>query len=621
MFEKHRMKKALKGLGHRAPEIRTRSAQILGQIGCPEAIEVLRDFLGDDEPEVRLAAANSLAALGEDKWQDRVSGDDKDFARLSASGDSVALSPLLAGLKSHKEDTRRTAAWGLGDLGEKAAVDPLIDVLRSDSPCVQAAAARSLGELRAPAAVEPLLHALTGINDVVRAAAARGLGVLGDPRGVGTLIKILTGKSNPDVCLAAVEALGHLGDRQAARALEGLASHSDGAIRTAVATSLGQIGDNGAVHTLTEMLCDIPDVRVAAAASLASLGFPQWQKTICGDPCDFDRLRACDDPRAFEVLVFALSKGRPDASASAAAALGRTKDSRAVGPLLEALLNSRSPATVSLHIAVGGALAALGNAEGFTALAQILADADRDKGAVEAAVEALGATGDERAIDPLLEILSVWLSDTCPGRGIRIPVERVLSALAQLGDSRAVRPLIEVLTTKGLVLIDSAAHALGVLAGMGIEEAVDGLISVLQHPDPGRRKDRRAWRIRKAAAQALGGLATEHPACLTARWHQVKRSIESPHEDKHRDVYETCAPHGDEHSDVGIGLSFPEGPPKLGPADRDTLTLDCPNPSCRRQLRVSAKHAGKRGRCPNCGQIIRIPAVGHGLDGLPRPDF
>lgn len=39
------------------------------------------------------------------------------------------------------------------------------------------------------------------------------------------------------------------------------------------------------------------------------------------------------------------------------------------------------------------------------------------------------------------------------------------------------------------------------------------------------------------------------------------------------------------------------------------IRIHCPNPSCRKELRISAKHAGKKIACTGCGQKIRLPTA------------
>ncbi|MHC4200488.1 MAG: hypothetical protein ACYSU0_10895, partial [Planctomycetota bacterium] len=38
-----------------------------------------------------------------------------------------------------------------------------------------------------------------------------------------------------------------------------------------------------------------------------------------------------------------------------------------------------------------------------------------------------------------------------------------------------------------------------------------------------------------------------------------------------------------------------------------TIKVRCPNPACKKVLAVKASLAGKKGRCPMCGQAMTIP--------------
>jgi hypothetical protein len=58
----------------------------------------------------------------------------------------------------------------------------------------------------------------------------------------------------------------------------------------------------------------------------------------------------------------------------------------------------------------------------------------------------------------------------------------------------------------------------------------------------------------------------------------------------------------------------PEASPRPAPRPRtaDTIALVCPNPQCRARLRVPAKYAGRRAKCPKCGCVLTLPQAGAG---------
>jgi HEAT repeat protein len=126
-------------------------------------------------------------------------------------------------------------------------------------------------------------------------------------------------------------------------------------VRVAAARALGKLGDGRAINQLIRLLGDTDHsinghyVRREAAAALARLGEPQWLPLIEGSAYGFDthesdfaRLSTCEDPRATEPLIYALTQGPlSDGSYScqiaAAMALGMRGDKRAI-PAIQAAL-------------------------------------------------------------------------------------------------------------------------------------------------------------------------------------------------------------------------------------------------------------------------------------------
>jgi len=51
----------------------------------------------------------------------------------------------------------------------------------------------------------------------------------------------------------------------------------------------------------------------------------------------------------------------------------------------------------------------------------------------------------------------------------------------------------------------------------------------------------------------------------------------------------------------------PTPPPAPSPEASDTFAVACPNPECGARLRIPAKHAGRRGRCPRCNHVFDLP--------------
>jgi HEAT repeat protein len=135
---------------------RTRSAEALGEIGDPAAVQPLIDALSDKSTDVQYVAAKSLGMLA----------------------DVRAVEPLIGKLKSEEKWVRRGAAHSLGLIGDKRAVDPLIALLADPHHDVRAQAAWALGRLGEGRAIEPLKPLLQDPRENVQKEAAAALELL-----------------------------------------------------------------------------------------------------------------------------------------------------------------------------------------------------------------------------------------------------------------------------------------------------------------------------------------------------------------------------------------------------------------------------------------------------------
>ncbi len=159
----------------------------------------------------------------------------------------------------------------------------------------------------------------------------------------------------------------------------------------------------------------------------------------------------------------------------AAQALGSSRDTRAVGPLVEAL---RDPDRAVRQAAMQ-ALARIGEASILPLGACLL---DRDLGVQEAAAEILSQIGDARVLDRLIAVME------SPDWIVRMHVAK---ALGRIGDPRAIKPLMPLLHDKVKAVREDAADA---LVGIG-KPAVPLLLEALTHDE---------WLVRLHAIEALG---------------------------------------------------------------------------------------------------------------------
>jgi aminopeptidase N len=237
------------------------AAQALGGLGSAEAGAGLATALGRERHwAVRAEIAAALGQLRSDR----------------------ALAALVRAARTADPRVRRAVVRALGEF-RSARLLPLFDRLATDDPSyfVQAEALRALGRTREAAALPALRRALAEAeswNDTVRVGAVEGLADLGAPGALASL-RARTRYGGPHPArMAAIRALAQVGrgDTPTLRTL--LARTRDPYLRVQLAAiaALGRLGDDRALPRL-ERLAEAVDVdgricRTAAEAIRAIRG-------------------------------------------------------------------------------------------------------------------------------------------------------------------------------------------------------------------------------------------------------------------------------------------------------------------------------------------------------------
>lgn len=469
---------------------------------------------------------------------------------------------LILDLKYGAPDVRERAALALGDIGDPRAVDPLIEILDSGCPLdVSEAAIIALGEIGDPRAVEPLLPLLQSSTISKRIIAAWALIEIGDPRTVDTLIGyaidwdfLIAGASTsrsryianytepPDIIalakiggpidvdslieilnsetsldgqritvrqVAAIKALGAIGDPKAVDAIIGVLSDPDAAVRSNASWALGEIGDARAIEPLSYVASRDwdPDVCDAASQALVKLGATliPIEDNMTGPILDFKygtpvaRSTAAlilvevgrDDPRTIDLLIKALKDPYPIVRENAARALGIIRDPKAVDPLIEALEDRDD----SVRNAAARALGEIGDPRAVDPLIDV------SYRATPGAIVALGEIGDAKAADTLINYIRSLrsYSDRYPGdpETLRL-VLPAIEALGKIGDTKSVNALFEILTFRDPAIRATAAKALG---NAGDASAIEPLTYIATSDEEEE--------VRNAASEALEMLQDE----------------------------------------------------------------------------------------------------------------
>ncbi len=305
------------------------------------------------------------------------------------------------------------------------AVAEQIAALKDEDWAIREEAATLLGTLRDSRAVAPLVSVLHDADRAVREAAIGALTAIGEPS-VPALGKCL---SDPQIGVqeAASAVLAAIADERVLDPLMASLKNRDWIVRMHAAKALGRIGDARSIDPLIPLLQDkVKAVREEATMALAAIG-----------------------DAAIPSLLTALTHTEWLVRLHAVEALGKTRSSAAVDPLLSILFN------------------------------------DQDTAIREDTIRALGLIGDSRALD----FLQVALKEP----GLR-PL--AVEAMGQIGDRRAVPLLINILEGRDrpaesrevagcgdrwdeeMVTLGAAVRALGVLAD---EAAIPSLLKALHH--------------------------------------------------------------------------------------------------------------------------------------------
>ena len=220
--------------------VREQAALALGEIGNPQAVEVLIPVLNDSDSDVRWWAAYALGEIG----------------------NSQAVEALITALNHLDADVREQAALALGEIGNPQAVEALIPALNDSDSGVRWWAAYALGEIGNQPTLEALITALNHSDSDVRRWAAYALSKIDNQPTLEALIPALNHLDSDERKWAAY-ALGEIDNQPAVEALIPALNHLDSDVRGQAAEVLGKIGTSEVLKKLIQLpeinICD-PDI-------------------------------------------------------------------------------------------------------------------------------------------------------------------------------------------------------------------------------------------------------------------------------------------------------------------------------------------------------------------------
>jgi HEAT repeat protein len=299
-----------------------------------------------------------------------------------------AVPLLVEALKKDKAGkVRSAAAIALAEIGhsDKDIVSALVERLTNDGDnLVRASAVRALGCLAQKDIIPLFTETLDDEDAMVRLAVITALGEIGHPDAISVLSKTLLGKDeNPQMRIAAIEALEQIGGRAVVESLEKAVIQDEEAdVRIAAVRTLGSIKQAEAIPALGNALTtdDSVEVRKAAARALQDIrqieGIPKLGKALTQDKEREVRL----------AIVHALEK------------IGGTE---AVLPLSKALVEEKDTGVCSTIV---NALGKIGISDCIEPLGIALTEDEQLKIRIEAA-NALGKIKQAETIPPLINAL------------------------------------------------------------------------------------------------------------------------------------------------------------------------------------------------------------------------
>lgn len=291
------------------PEVRQIAISAIGRSQAPDRYETLLKALGDKHPDVIRSAMLGLRRSTDERvipalvpllqhrdfivrasagqtidtipWVPKERNERlafyiaKGWFERAASAGVDAIPYLQLTVETGPVSTAVRAVEALGVIGDPSVVKLLHSSLRSPEPAVCIAAADALGKVGGKEAVEALTGCLTSNLTQLRAASVQSLGRLGAAEATGLICKMLLDKEW-DVRKEAASALGKLNNLEALDPLTKVLEDVDSDVRETATLALGKIGSRRAVGPLVLALKDeVTSVRRIAAASLSRID-PDW---------------------------------------------------------------------------------------------------------------------------------------------------------------------------------------------------------------------------------------------------------------------------------------------------------------------------------------------------------
>lgn len=427
--------------------LRTAAIRALAQLGDHRVVQPLAAML--DQPRLTAVVAEALVTL-EDRYQRQYGEGDAIRDLVGSRTSPLGAQNLLKLLDNATGETLRPVVRVLGWVGTEPVIGELTRLL--GSPSLRTEVIEVLVR-QGSVVVDPLCRQLGSDEVEVRLAAILALGRIGDARSVRPLIEAL---EDPELTVEAAGALARIGDARAYDSLLPLLGHRRAAVRQAAIGALNSLGQARMEQDMKRLLDDPnPHVRESAARIAGYFGYAACASRLLERLNDEDEsvrraaietLPYLQDTEAAPLLDAALSDRSPKIRAAAAQSLGNLDDEVSLPGLTRALRDSDS----WVRYYAARSLGQLRNAGMLDPLCAVLSTDPAPQVRI-AAAEALGRIGGERAIEALSPLAA---SDD------RDLARAALLALGAIRHADAMRVVRGVLRAGDAALRLEAVHAI-----------------------------------------------------------------------------------------------------------------------------------------------------------------
>jgi HEAT repeat protein len=278
----------IRNLRHPDSKVRLSAVEQLGGAGYTAAAEYVAPLVSDPDDRVQFAAIDAeltffLVESVSDRRVFSMNGGSRSRAQEAFDGGPlvraadpaplVVIDNLITAMRDQNARVRFDAVHALGVIAEAplpaAQARGLIDGLDHYDPIMRAASARVIGRLHVVDAGDKLIAGLNDSNRLVRRYAAEALGQIRDERAVQSLTELAEYYRRDDLGASMITGLAGIAHGSSRDLFRSRLADGDAAVRRACAEGLGRLRDRDAREQLTALAAKDPSAAVRLAATFA----------------------------------------------------------------------------------------------------------------------------------------------------------------------------------------------------------------------------------------------------------------------------------------------------------------------------------------------------------------